>query len=180
MDKIYTFDLETKRLAQDVGGWDHIDRLGLSAAVLLDHESDTYLRYTEDLAQSLIDTILDADRIIGFNLIRFDYVVLKPYGIALSAPLFDKTTDLLKDIYQALGFRVSLDNLASASLQTSKSADGLQAVAWYKEGKIDEIFKYCEKDVAVTKQLWEFGIEHGYVYFHDRFNQKRAVNVSWA
>ena len=163
MKKYFVFDLETQRLAQEVGGWNHIDRLGLSAAVLLNIKSDTYLHFTEDLSQSLIETILDADRFIGFNLIRFDYVVLKPYGLNLTSAIIDKTTDLLLDIYQSLGFRVSLDNLAATSLQTSKSADGQQAVAWYKEGKIDEVLQYCERDVFVTKQLWEFGKENGCV-----------------
>jgi DEAD/DEAH box helicase domain-containing protein len=180
MSKTFVFDLETKRLAQEVGGWDHIDRLGLSAAVLLDIESDTYHHFTEDQAQLLIDSILNADRMIGFNIIRFDYAVLKPYGLAISSSLIEKTTDLLLDIYQTLGFRVSLDNLAAASMQTRKSADGLQAVAWYKEGKIEEVMKYCEIDVAVTKQLWEFGKEHGCVYFQDRDGRHRAVKVNWS
>ncbi len=179
MSKTFIFDLETKRLAQEVGGWNHIDRLGLSAAVLFDIESDTYLHFTEDQSQSLVDTILNADRMIGFNIIRFDYAVLKPYGLAMSSSLMEKTTDLLQDIYQALGFRVSLDNLASASMQTRKSADGLQAVAWYKEGKIEDVLKYCEIDVAVTKQLWEFGKENGCVYFLDRNGRRRSVNVNW-
>ena len=180
MPKSYVFDLETKRLAQEVGGWDYIDRLGLAASVLLEIESDTAIHFTEDLAQSLIDSILGAERIIGFNLIRFDYVILKPYGLELTPALVDKTTDLLLDVYQNLGFRVSLDNLATTTLQTTKSADGVQAVAWFKQGKIDEVLKYCETDAAVTKKLWEFGKENGCVYFQDRYDRRRAVNVSWS
>ena len=125
MKKFFVFDLETKRLAQEVGGWNHIDRLGLSAAVLLDIKSDTYLHFTEDLSQSLIETILDADRIIGFNLIRFDYVVLIPYGLNLTSAIIDKTTDLLLDIYQSLGFRVSLDNLAATFLNGCRCVAGI-------------------------------------------------------
>jgi DEAD/DEAH box helicase domain-containing protein len=180
MTKTYIFDLETKHLAQEVGGWDYIDRLGLAAAVLLDVDADTVLRYTEQQAAELVDTIEHADRVIGFNLIRFDYTVLKPYGLSTTPELVSKTTDLLLDIYQELGFRVSLDNLAATSFQAGKSADGLQAVAWYKEGKIDEVLAYCEIDVAVTKDLWQFGKEHGRVFFQDRFGRRRAVNVDWS
>ncbi len=180
MTKTYVFDLETKHLAQEVGGWDYIDRLGLAAAVLLDIETDTYQRYTEQHAVELIDAIVHADRMIGFNLIRFDYTVLKPYGLTVTPPLVSKTTDLLLDIYQELGFRVSLDNLAAASFQARKSADGLQAVAWYKEGKIDEVLEYCQIDVAVTRQLWQFGKAHGHVFFEDRNGRRRAVNVNWS
>lgn len=180
MTKSYVFDLETKHLAQKVGGWNYIDRLGLAAAVLLDIESDTYIHFTEDLSQSLIDSIHGAERIIGFNLIRFDYVVLKPYGLDITPTLSEKTTDLLLDLYQILGFRVSLDNLAATTLQTTKSADGIQAVAWYKEGKIDDVLKYCEIDVAVTKKLWEFGKQHGSVNFQDRYGRRRSVGVNWS
>lgn len=180
MTTTYVFDLETKHLAQEVGGWDYIDRLGLAAAVLLDVDSDTYLHYTEQQAAELINSIEHADRVIGFNLIRFDYTVLKPYGLSISPELVGKTTDLLLDIYQELGFRVSLDNLAATSFQARKSAGGLQAVAWYKEGKIDEVLAYCEIDVAITKELWQFGKEHDQVFFQDRFGRRRAVSVNWS
>ena len=180
MMKTYVFDLETKHLAQEVGGWDYIDRLGLAAAVLLDVGADEYLRYTEHQAAELIEAIEESDRMIGFNLVRFDYTVLKPYGLSITPELVAKTTDLLLDIYQELGFRVSLDNLAATSFQARKSADGLQAVSWYKEGKIDEVLAYCEIDVAVTNELWQFGKEHGQVFFQDRFGRRRAVRVDWS
>ncbi len=38
--KTLVFDLETKRLADEVGGWDHIDKMGLSAGVTYHVEED--------------------------------------------------------------------------------------------------------------------------------------------
>ncbi len=78
------------------------------------------------------------------------------------------TVDMLDHIYKRLGFRVSLDNLAGATLGTAKSADGLQAVRWYKEGRIQEILDYCQQDVEVTRQLYEYGKQHKHLKYRDR------------
>lgn len=180
MGKSLVFDLETKHLAHEVGGWGHIDKLGLAAAVLLDVDHDEAKHFTEEHAGELIDEIIEADRIIGFNIIRFDYVVLRPYGLAVNEDLVERTTDLMLDIYQALGFRVALDNLVSATLQESKIADGLQAVAWYKEGLIDKVLEYCEHDVRVTQRLWDFGVQNKHVRFRDDRHRIQTVPVSWS
>jgi DEAD/DEAH box helicase domain-containing protein len=37
---------------------------------------------------------------------------------------------------------------------SEKSADGLQALRWWKEGRIDEIINYCKMDVKITRDLF--------------------------
>jgi DEAD/DEAH box helicase domain-containing protein len=86
---------------------------------------------------------------------------------------------MLEDIYQTLGFRVSLDKLASATLGEKKLADGVQAVQWYKEGKIDKIIEYCKKDVEITKRLHEYGCKQGFVCFTGRGGVKQPIPVNW-
>ena len=61
---------------------------------------------------------------------------------------------MLDHIYRRLGYRVSLDNLATTTLGVSKSADGLQAVRWFREGRIQEVLEYCQQDVEVTRRLY--------------------------
>jgi DEAD/DEAH box helicase domain-containing protein len=175
----YVFDVETQRLANEVGGWSHIDKLGLSAAVLFHVESGKMLRFLEKDVEDLIDRILRAKLVVGFNVVRFDYTVLKPYGLLPDSNLLERTVDLLHHIYNALGFRLSLDSLAQATLNIGKSADGIMAVKWYREGKLDQILDYCEQDVRVTHQLWQDGKEHGHVLYHDKFGQVRRVQVMW-
>jgi len=87
--------------------------------------------------------------------------------------------DMLDQIHKRLGFRVSLDNLASTTLGTFKSADGLQAVRWYKEGRIQEILDYCQQDVEVTRQLYEYGQQHKHLRYRDRNYRVKRVSVSW-
>jgi DEAD/DEAH box helicase domain-containing protein len=175
----YIFDLETKFLAHEVGGWSHIDRLGLSAAVLMDAHGEGVHHFLEDDAEALISRLTSASHVVGFNLLRFDYVVLKPYGLRISPELRAKTTDLLEDVYQELGFRLSLDNLAGATLGTAKSADGLQAVQWYREGRLDQVLAYCEDDVRVTKALWQYGRKKKRIHYHDRNAGRRTLSVNW-
>ena len=94
-------------------------------------------------------TTVAAGLVVGFNVLNFDYEVLRAYT---DDPLDDiPTVDMLDHIYKRLGFRVSLDKLAASTLGTSKSADGLQAVRWYKQGRMQEILDYCQQDVEVTR-----------------------------
>jgi DEAD/DEAH box helicase domain-containing protein len=86
---------------------------------------------------------------------------------------------MLDHIHKRLGFRVSLDNLASITLGTTKSADGLQAVRWFREGRIQEVLDYCQQDVEVTRQLYEYGQQHRHVKYRDRSYRMQMVPVSW-
>jgi DEAD/DEAH box helicase domain-containing protein len=86
---------------------------------------------------------------------------------------------MLAHTHKRLGFRVSLDNLASTTLKTSKSADGLQAVRWYKQGRMQEILEYCQQDVEVTRRLYEYGKQYKHLKFRDRSYREKTVGVSW-
>ena len=178
-DHTLVFDLETKYLAQEVGGWSNIDKLGLAAAVLLHVETGETYRFVEEDASDLIDRLLMADQIVGFNLIRFDYEVLRPYGLLVTPDMIHRTIDLLDHIYQNLGFRLSLNNLAEATLKVQKSANGLKSVEWFREGKLDQVLEYCEQDVRVTYNLWEYGRQNNHLKYRDRDYQLRKVPVSW-
>ena len=174
------FDLETKQLAQDVGGWSNIELMGMAAAVTFDVRAHAYARFTEDQAEALLDTILQSELVVGFNLIRFDYAVLKPYGLQVNQALLRKSVDLLTDIYNALGFRIGLANVAEATLGETKSADGILSVQWYRGGEIERVLDYCEQDVRVTYLLWKYGAEHGHVLYRDRTNRVKRVHVHWS
>ena len=172
-------DLETKRLASEVGGWSHIDKLGLAAAVLYHIEQEEYTHYTEDRCPILLDYLVQADEIIGFNLLRFDYLVLQPYGLPIDKSMIGKTADIMVHVQNTLGFRLRLDNLVNATLGEKKSADGLKSVEWYKAGDLEKVLKYCQQDVRVTYLLWDYGKVHGKVSYFDRGGIKRDIQVQW-
>ena len=139
------FDLETQNLLQDVGGRSGIDKLRLSCGVTFSTERIDFAVYWEKDVLALIEELKEADRVIGFNLIGFDYQVLRPY-----APTFNfaslRTLDLLQDIHRTLGFRLSLDAIAEASLGATKSADGLKAVEWFRAGELEKVAEYCKME----------------------------------
>jgi len=171
------FDLESKFLAEEVGGWDQIHRLGLSAAVVLDTGSGVYSRYTEADAPRLIAHLQTAGMVIGYNVLRFDYRVLEPYGGGGLAAL--TTVDMLDHLYRALGFRLSLDTVAEATLGEAKSGEGPQAVQWYRDGQIEKVLDYCQKDVELTWRVFQHGRTHHEVLYRDRNYRKRSVSVAW-
>ena len=66
-------------------------------------------------------------------------------------------------IKESFGRRAKLDDIAAATLGKKKISHGLQAVTWWEEGKIDKIIKYCEEDVRITKELFDFALKNGFV-----------------
>jgi len=171
------FDLETQRSFQEVGGRENIHLLRVSVAVTFSTATNAFRAYTEPEVAALLAELRAADRIIGFNLLNFDYAVLKYYTAARLNDL--PTLDLLYDLYNKLGFRVGLDALASATLGVHKSADGLAAIRWFREGKMEQLTAYCRDDVALTRQLFEFGRDNGFVMYPDRNGRKNRVMVTW-
>ncbi len=172
--KILVFDLETQKSAEEVGGWGKISQMGLGLAVTLDVRKEKFFVFFEQDVEKLLIELLSADLVVGFNVRRFDYEVLRPYtDVDLAARV--PTLDILEHIKQKLGFRLKLNSLAEATLNESKTADGMQSLQWWKEGRLDLIEMYCKKDVEVTSRLYRFGRDNGYLLYRDL--QSRLVRV---
>ncbi len=164
--RIVFFDLETQKLAQDVGGWMNTHLMRVSVAVLFDTVEDRFFAFSEDRVDDLIEHLEKADLVVGFNVKRFDYRVLSAYTRKdlLKLPTFD----ILQDIHERLGFRVGLDHLAKETLQLSKSASGLEAVAWFREGQMEKLEEYCRRDVALTRDLFNYGLTNGHLIYRKK------------
>ncbi len=160
---IVVFDLETQRSAAEVGGWNKAYLMGLSVGIVWDSHQQDFTTYFEKDLHALVDHLQRADLVVGFNIIGFDYSVLRGYTTFDFKQL--NTLDMLRDIYAQLRYRVSLDALGRATLDTPKSADGLQALQWFQEGRMDLIEAYCKKDVEVTRDLFQYGLDNGYLLF---------------
>ncbi|MFC1813189.1 DEAD/DEAH box helicase [Thermodesulfobacteriota bacterium] len=171
------FDLETQRSAQEVGGWHRADLMGISCAVLYDSREDRYFEFLEDRLFEFIEHLGRLDLVVGFNIKRFDYQVLTGYSEFDFKTLH--TLDILEDIYNHLGYRLSLAHLAAVTLGKKKTADGLQALRWWKQGRMQEIIEYCTADVAITRDLFLFGRENGYLLFQNKAEKTVRVPVNW-
>jgi DEAD/DEAH box helicase domain-containing protein len=176
-DRVVVFDLETQRSFAEVGGRSQFHRLGVSVGVAYRYDRDEFLIVTEEDVSVLVDLLLEADLVVGYNLRGFDYEVLRAYTDENLQKL--PTLDLMFDLEQRLGFRPKLDSVASATLGEGKIADGMQALEWWRQGEIDKIVEYCREDVRVTRDLYNFGKRNRWVQVERFGGSPRKVEVDW-
>lgn len=177
MNIVY-FDLETQKTFDEVGGRNNMAALKLACGVTWSTERNDFAVYWEKDALALVTELKAADRVIGFNIVNFDYEVLKPYAPSENFRAL-RTTDMLADIFRTLGFRLSLDSLAKATLGATKTADGLQSVAWFRAGELDKVAEYCKADVDITRRVYEFGRDNGHIFYKSKLGSKLKVEVKW-
>jgi DEAD/DEAH box helicase domain-containing protein len=177
MKNIVYFDLETQKSADEVGGWDKIRDMRMSIGVTYSTASGGYRIYHEKQVDELINELRRADLVVGFNNLGFDYEVLHGYTILDLRQL--PTLDMLAEIRKTLPHRLSLDSIAQASMGVEKTADGMQALRWFKEGKLLEIAEYCCYDVKVTRLVHEYGAAKKQLLYTNKFGAKLSVAVNW-
>jgi hypothetical protein len=178
MDIVY-FDLETQRTANDVGGWDKKAEMGMSLGVTYSTADECYEIFSEKRAGDLVARLQRADLVVGYNIVSFDYEVLMAYTI-LDLPHHLPTLDLLLEVEKSIGHRLKLEDVAQGTFGVGKVAEGLDAIRWWREGKLMEIAEYCCFDVKVTKMVHEHGSKHRELHYNDRFNRKQRMEVTWA
>lgn len=167
------FDLETKHTFRE---FSDPKLLGITVVGAYDYATDSSHTFLEHELGDFYRLIENASYVMGFNIITFDLPVLSAYYPGDTKQF--KAFDLLDDIRQTIGRRLSLDMLLKATLGKQKTGHGLQAVEFYKEGKIEELKSYCLHDVLFTKELFEYGCENGKVFYLEGM-QKIPIPVSW-
>ncbi len=167
-------DLETKYAFRDVNN-DH-RKLGISVVGLFDYRDNQTKTFEEKELTKLFSLLESCSYVIGFNVKSFDMEVLQAYypGKIQHFPTFD----LLDDIRAKIGRRLALNDFLFATLGKKKTGHGLQAIEFYKEGKIEELKKYCLDDVTLTKELFEYGANKGEVMYLNE-KGKVTVRVEW-
>lgn len=182
------FDTETKKFFDVIEEFDP-SKLGVSLLSmyvreigedLMEIKGEIKSFWEKDL-ESAWEIFQKADRIIGFNSIGFDIPALSPY----SPPYFSKLPhfDILAHVRESQGKRVSLDALAKATLGTRKTDTGENAILYYQKGdkqSLEKLRKYCEADVAITRDIYDFGLKNGYLKFIDFWNETHDVKVNFS
>ena len=177
MKNIVYFDLETQKSAEEVGGWNNISRMGMSVGVTYSTARGDYCIYAEKRVDDLIRELQRADLIVGFNNLRFDYEVLHGYTPMDLRQL--PTLDMLVELQNTLQHRLSLDAIATATFGVEKTAEGMQAIHWFREGRLLEIAEYCCYDVKLTRLIHEYGAQNRRLHYLNRFGRKLTVPVNW-
>jgi DEAD/DEAH box helicase domain-containing protein len=171
-------DLETQRLADEVGGWNNAHLMRVSVAVLYDSLTGDYQAFGERDLGRLFKRLGEMELVVGFNIKRFDYAVLSAYTTQDLGRL--PTLDILEEARNHLGFRLSLASLGQATLGAAKSADGLQAVAWWRQGCLEELTAYCRQDVEITRDLFCYGQREGHLLFERKEQGLLRLPVDWS
>lgn len=165
IDSILYFDIETKKLSHEVGGWENIAEMGISVAASYDSRTGEFSSFEEPEISGLVEQILGAGLVVGFNQLRFDYRVLSAYSDAdfWSRPNFD----MLAAVKATLGHRLKLDHITQATLKAKKTGDGTQAVQWFRNGEIERVIEYCMNDTKLTREIFMHGCQKGYLDYYD-------------
>lgn len=164
--KILVWDLEIEKPVSEVeGGWDEVRRggAGISALVIYDSETGRYHIYDKHDLLEAVDHLNTADVAVGFNSISFDSEVLAGVtGEYITVPQYD----ILHEIWRALPTRQTgykLDDVAMRTIGAGKNSNGEFATALVKANRWGRLFDYCLNDVHLTKELYNYVVEHGFV-----------------
>lgn len=163
------FDIETSNIFDDVHSSDPAD-LDLAVVCIHDSKTDKYYSYYQEELEKLWPILEETDVLIGYNSDHFDIPLLDKY---YPGDLYNiKSLDLMKEIKKSLGRRIKLDDIAQATLGEAKSADGLQAIAWWRKGEKQKVVDYCIQDVKVTKDIYEYALSNSFVKYFNHEGEK--------
>lgn len=174
-------DIETQNLFSDVGGKENLVKLSLSVAGVYSYVDNTFFTFTENEMPRLQNLLEKTSLIIGFNINHFDLPILQKY-ISLNLSKIP-SLDIMEEVVRNIGHRVNLDDLLINTLNAKKSANGLLAVQYWREGRLDELKKYCLDDVRLTRDLYEHGLKNGEIKFTARdanLPYLKRIKVDWA
>jgi DEAD/DEAH box helicase domain-containing protein len=169
-------DIETQRLVQEVGGWDHVDKLGISVACAFDSKTNEFLSFRENEIPKLIE-LCEERLVVGYNIRGFDLPVMVPYGLEIQRI---DAFDIMYDVEALTRQRfLKLESIAQGTLGVGKSADGLMAVEWWKKGEVQKIIDYCMQDVKVTRDVFQYGRQNGFIRIQRSEAKITEVPVQW-
>lgn len=168
MLKKIVLDLETQKSFEEVGGRGKNHLLKVSVCGIYDYSTNQYSIYEEHELPRLASVLQTTDQIIGFNIKNFDFAVLQPYMNfnVDTLPYFD----ILEEIERVIGHRVKLESVAQGTIGSGKSGNGLEALLYFRNGRMDLLKKYCLDDVRVTKEVYDYALKNQKLLYRDYFN----------
>lgn len=168
------FDIETKN-------WISGDptELDIALVVIHDSETDEYTTYLENELSKLWPILEHSDMLIGFNSDHFDIPLLNKY---YPGDLYKiKSLDILREIKQAYGRRMKLDQIAEGTLGKNKSGSGAEIMAWWQQGEVEKIKNYCIDDVKITKEIYDYARANNKLFFKEggKNNEIKLDTSTW-
>jgi DEAD/DEAH box helicase domain-containing protein len=157
------FDIETDGIIVSDGQKQIFPNMNV--VCIYDSETDQYSSYTREQLKDLWPIIEKADLLIGYNSDSFDIPILNNYYPGDLTKI--ASLDLLSEIRKSLGRRIKMDHVAEATLGRNKTGHGSDAINWWRQGRYDDVIKYCIEDVRITKDIYEYALKNGYLKYID-------------
>jgi predicted PolB exonuclease-like 3'-5' exonuclease len=119
------------------------------------------------LLRDACGAIEDHDLIVGKAIFGFDLPVIQTRSMFLEIPISPLTLrrytrspvydiqEILSNWEKSATRGITLDWLSKRLGFKGKSGDGSEVYGWWKEGRLDNIIKYCRQDVEATRQIFE-------------------------
>lgn len=182
------FDTETKKFFDEIDGFD-ASKLGVSICSVYSRTLNDSFQEIQGVMNSfweedfpeMFKLFEKADRIIGFNSIGFDVPALSPYLPGHWPKL--KHFDILAELKKVEGKRASLDSIAKATLGTTKNDVGENAIKYWNEHteeSLAKLKKYCEMDVAITRDIYDHAMKNGALKYKDFWNEIHEVKLDFS
>ena len=182
------FDLETQKFFDEIAGSDPAN-LGVSILSMYVRTLDfnfkevngEMISFFEDKVPKAWEYFKNADRIIGFNSKRFDVPALKPYLPQELTKL--PHLDILEHVKEVNGKRVSLNAIVKETLADNKADDPANAIIYWQkhdEASLAKLKFYCEEDVRLTKEVYDYGLKNKKLHFKDFWNDTKTIDVDFS
>lgn len=161
-------DIETKQTFAELGGKgrEFLDKMEMSVICIYSYTKNTYTCFDEMQLDELKALLSNRALLVGFSSNKFDLPILeRTLGLDLmSYPRFD----ISDEIERQTGRLIGLSKLAEANLKINKSGNAVGAPDLYRAGKMEELKKYCEQDVKVTKEIYDLIKKNGELLIPER------------
>ena len=180
MSNIVAFDIETKNLSTEIGGWGNTHMFLVSTVATWDgHIGKAYVE--KELVDKVIEKTdmkvfplsqlkFDLDdmhkagtKLLGHNIVAFDLPVLRDSMDIYCIRKFlndQQYIDTSKELTKQYGERFSLQNLVDNTLGETKSLESVMAPALWKAGEYQEVVDYCLKDCKLVYDLYTHGLDN--------------------
>ncbi|MBI5358289.1 ribonuclease H-like domain-containing protein [Candidatus Amesbacteria bacterium] len=175
------FDIETKHWFDETGNT-RLEDLGVSIVSMYVRPENKMYSFFDHQFDQMWRYFRKADRIVGFNTLKFDVPVLAP----IAPPDFPTLNhfDIFDEIKKSNnGFASSLNSIARGCLGRTKNDTGENATVYWHRGDSESLGllkKYCEMDVELTRDVYDYIVTHKSVKYIDRWNTPREVSLNFS
>ena len=199
MSNIVAFDIETKNLSSEIGGWGNTHMFLVSTVATWDgtigkayvekelvdkviEKTDMKVFPLSQLKFDLDDMHKAGTKLLGHNIVAFDLPVLRDSMDIYCIRKFlndQQYIDTSKELTKQYGERFSLQNLVDNTLGETKSLESVMAPALWKAGEYQEVVDYCLKDCKLVYDLYQHGLDNEIKGFSIEKEEFVEMKMEW-